>query len=213
MLGDVGPHDDVSYTGDVSTSVFSMDYYRAKAQEFQQLLNQLDATYGAISATLDAYAGSDNEALLSDLVGMVEDFDAKKTALRLTAEAINAGAAVINGLGGRFPQLSVPGTLGLPPIAVPVATVAAIGTAAALAAWGYEWIRGVNDRLKLEMSLDAQATPEQRAKLAASVVTTDNAVRAADVSIWSQAGSAIKWVAFGILGFLAYQAFVTRKKR
>lgn len=208
--GDI-PHDDASYTGEVSTMPWTLDYYRAKAGEFQQVLNALDASYSTVVALMES--GSTSGELFEDLWTRLDEFDARKSQLRLTAEAINAGASVINSLGGRFPQLSIPQTLGLGPIAIPVAAIAALGTAAVLGTWGVTWIRGLNERLKYEMSLNAQATPEQRAQLAASVQATDNALREADSSIWSVAGTAVKWVALAVIGVFAFRAISGSGKR
>lgn len=206
MLGDAGvDNSDVSYTGDVSESSLSLDYYRAKAVEFQRVLNALDAGYLAAVSVIDSDTGDDS--LIADMSDAVAEFDAKKTQLRLTAEAINAGAAVINSMGGRFPSLSVPGTLGFLPIAIPAATVVAIGTAAVLATWGTTWLIGLNDRLKTAQLLDAQKTPEQRAAVARAISDTQNAVDLASGSTWSQIGGVVKWAAIAALGYLAFKAF------
>ena len=127
----------------------------------------------------------------------------------MTAEAINAGAAAINALGGRFPSLSIPGTLGLPPLIVPAAMVAAVGTAAALIVWGSQWVQGVNDRLKRAQIIDA-ATPEQRASIVAAMAESDNAVSVAGSSMLASLAPTVKWVAIGIGAFLLYRAYMSR---
>jgi hypothetical protein len=47
-LGEVAcPHDDASYTGEVSNSTFSMDYVRSRVREYQTVLDALDRGYRA----------------------------------------------------------------------------------------------------------------------------------------------------------------------
>lgn len=212
MLGDAGVNNsDVSYTGDVSDSALSLDYYREKALEFQRVLNAVDSGYLSAVSVINSDTG--DESLIADLSASVAEFDAKKTQLRLTAEALNAGAAIINSMGGRFPQLSIPGTLGFLPIAIPAATIAAIGTAAVLATWGTTWLIGLNDRLKTAQLLDAQKTPEQKAAVARAISDTQNAIELASGSAWSQVGGMVKWAAIVALGYLAYKAFNTYSQR
>jgi hypothetical protein len=208
-LGDAGvPNTDLLYTGDVSSSPFSLDYYRNKAREFQDVLNGMDRTFVAIGETLRV--GVDEQTTRA-LVRSIEEFQAKKATMKLTAEAINAGAALVNSMGGRFPVLSVPGTLGIAPIVLPVATIAAIGTAATLAVWGRDWIRGVNERLKTAQLINAQDSPAAQAALARSIAATDAALAQAEGSIWAVAGTGIKWVALAVVAFLAYKAFAGSK--
>ena len=207
MLGDAGAsNSDYSYTGEVSDSVFSLDYYRTKANEFQMVLNALDTANNAAWDALESGTDEDTTQFLYDWLG---EFDAKKTQLRLTAEAINAGAAVVNSMGGRFPQLSVPGTLAAFPLALPVAAIAAIGTAAMLATWGYQAIKGLNERLRTAQLLDAQATPEARERLALAIQRSDDALQQASGSIWSVAGGAVKWVAIAVAAFAAWRLYST----
>ena len=144
MLREAGlTHDDESYEGEQSGSLFSLDYYRSKAQQFQGVLNQVDQAAQAAQLAIDSGVDPD---LTRDLVGMLQEFDQKKMTFRIAAEGINAGAAVINAAGGRFPQLSIPQGLGLAPL-IPAAAIAAIALAATLIAWGVKWIDGVQQLL------------------------------------------------------------------
>ncbi len=205
-LGDIGPHDDPSYTGEQTSDSLpgmSMSYYRDKAREFQVLLNSLDAAYTSMIDSINS--GLIPQDYADDLLSLAADYEAHKTILKVTAEAVNAGAAIVNSAGGRMPQLSIPGTLGLGPIALPLGTLVAIGTIGALTAWGMSWLNGYNDRAKLQMSLDAQATPEGRAQVARDVQQSDAALKAADVTIFGAMSSSIKWIALGLLGFFAYR--------
>lgn len=190
-----------------ATSPFAMDYYRQKAAEFQTTLDALDRTYWAASGALGT--GALDATTAAALEAALTDYESRRTSLRVTAEAINAGAAAINALGGRFPSLSIPGTLGLPPLIVPAAMVAAVGTAAALIVWGSQWVSGVNDRLKRAQIIDA-ATPEQRASIVAAMAESDNAVSVAGSSMLASLAPTVKWVAIGIGAFLLYRAYMSR---
>ena len=202
MLGEIAK-DDVSYSGDPSTSPISLDYYRTKAQEFQVVLQAIDGAYWAAQ---NALAADVSPELNADMQNFLNDFESHKFSLKLAAEGINVGAATINSLGGRFPTLNIPGALGIAPFAIPVAAIAAIAAAGTLAVWGVAWINGVNERLKREQILTS-ATPEQRAAIVASINASDNSIAQTNNSVWGALGNSIKWVAIAILGFFAYQAF------
>lgn len=190
-----------------ATSPFAMDYYRQKAAEFQTTLDALDRTYWAASGALGT--GALDATTAAALEAALSDYESRRTALRVTAEAINAGAAAINALGGRFPQLSIPGTLGLPPLVAPAALVAAIGTAAALIVWGSQWVSGVNDRLRRAQVIDA-ATPEQRARIVEAMAESDNAVSVSSSSMLASLAPTVKWIAIGVGAFLLYRAYTNR---
>jgi hypothetical protein len=188
-------------------SPFSMDYYRRKAVEFQQVLDALDRSYWAASGALGT--GALDDATATALEAALADYDSRKGQLRLTAEAINAGAAAINSMGGRFPRLSIPGTLGLPPLLAPAALVAAIGAAAALIAWGSQWIAGVNDRLKRAQIIEG-TSPANRDAIVRAMAESDNAVNVAEGSFLASLAPTVKWVAIGIGAFLLYRAYSNR---
>jgi hypothetical protein len=188
-------------------SPFSMDYYRRKAVEFQQVLDALDRSYWAASGALGT--GALDEATATALEAALADYESRKGSLRLTAEAINAGAAAINSMGGRFPRLSIPGTLGLPPLLAPAAMVAAIGTAAALIAWGSQWIAGVNERLRRAQIIEG-TSPANRDAIVRAIAESDNAVNVAEGSFLASLAPTVKWVAIGIGAFLLYRAYSNR---
>jgi hypothetical protein len=204
MIGDAipGGNTDVLYTGETGESAWTLQYYRNKANEFQSILNNLDlsaqAAVNAINAEID-------DSLTADLQAMMDEFDGKRTLLRVTAETINAGAAVINAAGGRFPELSIPTGLGVA-FVLPIAAAAAIGTAAVLIAWGVTWINGVNDRLKSAQLLSSVTDPDKRASLAASMQASD-AARAAATSPLASIANIVKWGAIGYGIYLLWQAF------
>jgi hypothetical protein len=192
-----------------STSPLSLDYYRNKAREFQVIMDQLDRTYQAATFALDTQAL--DAASAQTLEDAVADFESRRRSIKLTAEAINAGAATVNALGGRFPSLSIPGTLGLPPLLAPAAMVAAIGTAAALIVWGSQWISGVNLRLRRAQLIES-ATAEQRARILNAIAETDNAVTTTESSILASVAPVVKWIAVGIGAFLLYRAYTASRK-
>ena len=211
-LGDAGAsNSDASYTGSVSTSPVSLDYFRSKITEFQSTLQGLDVGYQAALNALDAGAGALDDATYYGLQDAVNEFQSKRWTMRATAEAINAGAAVINAAGGRMPSLNIPGTLGLLP-AIPFAAIAAIGTAATLTVWGNTWLRGLNDRLKAAQLLDAQGTPEARAALAVSIAQSDAAIATAEASGFSALAPLLKWVTVGVGAWMLWKAFQSFKK-
>jgi len=202
-LGDAGAsNDDASYTGAVSDSPVSLDYYRTKISEFQATLNALDSAY--ISALVAAELPLD-ETTLNDLAMLVSEYDSKKWTLKATAEALNGGAALVNSMGGRLPELSIPTTLGVP-FALPVAVVAAIATAATLIVWGREWIAGVNARLENAQLLDPNASPEDKARLAEVIGRTRQAEAAANSTGFAALAPMLKWGAYAVLAFLAWRA-------
>ncbi len=204
MLGEAGlDHSDASYEGEQGTSVFSLDYYRNKARQFQDMLNQVD---GAATAARVALAAGADPDLERDLVDMLREFDAKKSTMRMTAEAINAAAAVINSAGGRFPQLSIPTGLGALPLVLPAAGIAAIAVAATLITWGVTWIDGVKQRL-LYAQLTAKGTPEQQAELARALAMAEAASRASDESPLASIAGIAKWGAIAVLGWMAWRAW------
>lgn len=188
-------------------SPFTLDYYRRKAVEFQQVLDALDRSYWAASGALGT--GALDEATATALEAALADYESRKGSLRLTAEAINAGAAAINSMGGRFPRLSIPGTLGLPPLLAPAAMVAAIGTAAALIAWGSQWIAGVNERLRRAQIIEG-TSPVNRDAIVRAIAESDNAVNVAEGSFLASLAPTVKWIAIGIGAFLLYRAYSNR---
>jgi len=204
-LGDAGaPNDDASYTGDTGDSVFGMQYYRNKAAEFQSVLIAVDQSAQAARDAIDA--NSDNQAMVAELQALLADFDAKRWQFRATAEAINAGAALVNSAGGRFPQLSIPNGLGAFPV-FPAAAVAAVGVAAGLIVWGLSFTKQVANTLQRYVTLQQIEDPAKRGEIAAILARADQAASAAETPIISSVAGIVKWVAIGAIAFLAYKQF------
>lgn len=208
MLADAGTGN-VTYEDTTdSGSMLSLDYYRNKAREFQVILNQVDET--ARAAGIAIASGVDDD-LTADLSGLLAEFDAKKALFRLTAEGINAAAAVINSAGGRFPSLSIPAGLGFAPFVIPAAGIAAIATAATLITWGVQWIQGVNERM-LYAQLTGKGTPQQQAELARALALGKQAEQAAQASPLTSIATVVKWGAIGVGLWLAYRAWQGRSR-
>lgn len=209
------PRDDYSYTGEApSGSPLSLDYYREKAREFQSTLNALDQAW---FATVEAFQLPLDDQARRDLQQKLVEFEGKKWTLRATAEAINLGANAINSMGGRFPVLSLPQTLGIP-FALPAAVVAAVATAATLIVWGRDWIAGslaIQEQALAYAQLSAPdgAPPEVvaraqelKAQLAQTVMKTQTAQRQADSSGFAALAPLLKWGGIALLAFFAYRA-------
>lgn len=204
------PHDDDTYTGEVSTSPVSLDYFRDKAREFQVVLSALDEA----AQVAQSLIFTDLSPEFSDYVDRwLSDFSSKRARLKWTAEGINAASAVINSAGGRFPVLSIPGTLGAP-FVIPLAGIAAISAAVVLGVWGSQAVSGLNDRWKLEIELNAQTTPEGRAALAAGAMRLDAANSTIMGSIFGgfDMGSIVKIAIVGAVGFYLYKLYKGSKK-
>lgn len=211
MLADAGipgGGSDVSYTGDTGDSSLSMQYYRNKVTEFQNTLNAIDKAAMASMIALDSGVLSEADSVALD--DALYEYENNKTKMRLTAEAINAGAAAINAAGGRFPELSIPTGLGLAPFVLPAAAIAAIGVAAGLVLWGNTWIKGVNERLKRSVVLDAIQNPEQKAQVAQAMALSDSAVQESEASSLSGIASIVKWGAIAIGAFFIYKQFIAK---
>ena len=202
-LREAGGNSDAAYTGESGESALSFQYYRDKATEYQNVLNALDAGYQSLNRML-AIPLLDWETV-NELQRMAAEYDDRRFALKATAEAINLGAATINAAGGRFPQLSIPATLGFALPAIPFAAVAAFATAASLMVWGREWLIGYNQRAKLAQQLDAQDSPAAKAELAREVAASDGALAIAQESGLAAVAPIIKWVALGIGAFMLYK--------
>lgn len=203
-LGDAGTaNTDASYAGEDGTSIVSMQYYRDKASQFQAVMSALDQTMQLAQATIDEDI---DPQLTTDCQAYVSDIQSHLTTIRVTAEAINAGAAAINGAGGRFPVLSVPNTLGVAPIIVGAGFLAALAVAAGIIVWGNTVIQGYNARIKQQDLLNSVTDPTAKASLAAKIVASDQAVALADNSV-SSVSTAVKWVAIAAVAFIGFKVF------
>lgn len=204
MLGDAGTSNtDLSYGGETGESVFSMQYYRNKAEEFQRVMNSLDI---AARSAREVLSSGVSEDIADELQLLLNDFDSKKLLFRATAETINASSWVINEAGGRFPIMQIPQTLGIA-FVVPAAGLAALATAATLIAWGITWLRGLNERLRDARLLSSIEDPEQRAVAAAAVLRARSAAEQANENPITSIAGIVKWGAIAALAFMGYKAY------
>lgn len=208
-LGDAGAsNDDASYEGapasSESASSWTLDYYRNKAREFQVSMNALDSAWHAANNSL--LLGVD-EATAEYIVAWLAEFDSKRWQARTIAEGMNLAAQVVNASGGRFPVLSVPGTLGIPALAIPAASLAAFAAAAAIITWGAQMVSGLNDRLRTAQLLDAQATPEARGALAAEVARTEAARQELFSSGIGALAPLLKWGAIAAVCYVGWRFY------
>lgn len=200
MLGEspaTGPYD-VPGEGPLS-----LDYYRNKVREFQEVINALDNT-GRVINDLVAEIGAGE--LADDLIALQSEFLDKKSQIKIAAEAINFAANGANAIGIRFPVLSLPQTLGAAPIVAGAAIAAAVAAAAGIIVWGREWIIGVNQRLR-DAQLLGQVPEADRAKVAEAILKTEVAVAQASESPLASVASIVKWIAIGVAVFYAFEAF------
>lgn len=187
------------------SSVWSMDYVRAKAMEFQATMNALDQGYRAATDALESMATDPGEA--EYLATWIADFLEKRSAFKSAAEAINLGAAAFNAAGGRLPVMSIPQTLGvLPALAVPAAIAAALGVAAGLVVWGRDALSGLRAWFSRQQLLDA-AGPEQRAQFARAMLEADTAAQTAESGTLANLAPIVKWGALAVAAFLAYRVW------
>lgn len=186
-----------------SSSPVSLDYFRSKAREFQVTLNALDASY---RAAVDALSiPSLSPSLYDELAALVREYDGKRLWIKGVAESMNLAAAAINALGGRAPVLSIPSTLGLPPLVVPAVYAGTVVAAIAV----LEWSSGFVSRAfaTINSIADLQALPEPDR---AAVVTARDRARDALMTVQGSGLGALasvgKWVLIAGIAFFAWRA-------
>jgi len=175
-----------------------MDYFRAKFSEFQQSLNAADQAYRAGVEAYSIYATPEVGALL-------DEYEGKASTLKMTAEALNMGASFVNAAGGRMPVLSIPSTLGLPPLLLPAAVVAAVGAAATYVGWALGYARAMNDAIGYAESIVED--PAQKSSLIAALTKARDAVAIGSGSGLGMLSGPLKIAAIGGLLFLAWRAY------
>lgn len=183
-----------------------LDYYRSKVKEFQDILDNMDATAAIARDTIDLDISPELTQSMQDYIAQFEN---KKGEFKIAAEALNFAIQGVNAIGGNFPTLAIPAGLaglGFVPLAAGAAVAGALAVAAALIVWGREWIKGVNERMKQE-SLLKSVPEEKRPALAEAILRTDATVRAAEGSPLSSIANAVKWAAIAAAAYFAFQAF------
>jgi len=187
---------------EVPPTPFSIDYYKQKVIEFQDLLNRLQQAREATIGLVD-YGPVE---IKGELTALLDELDAKIWRYKATAEALNFGINGLNRAGAGFPTLKIPNGLGVAPIAVAAGIGAAIAVAASLVVWGYTWITRSNDLAKQAM-LYGYLTPEIRAKVAQDQLKIQQAADASLQSPLTSVANIAKWVSIAAVAYFAYQAF------
>lgn len=195
-LGDVGPHDDVSYGGD--TSVISFDYFRDKYREFQVCMNAADQAYQAGLSVLQIAPDAEIDRLLTE-------YESESSRVKTIAEALNAGASIVNAAGGRMPVLSIPQTLGLPPLLMPAAVVAAVAAAATYVGWSLGYVGAMTRAI--EVVNESTASTEAKAEITRQLQRAKAAAQLGSGTSLSLLSGPVKIIAIGALAFLAWKAF------
>lgn len=212
-VGEAGvPRDDYHYTGEVSSSPLSLDYFREKAREFQVTLNALDETYRAAMGAVSASGASIPYEYRAALDSLIDEYQSRRLWLKGTAEAMNLAARALNSVGVRAPVLSIPQTLGLPALAVPAVYAGAV----AAAVIAIEWATGFVQRgyATLASIADLRSLPESER---AAVVTARDQARTALLTANSTGIGALapwlKWGVIAIAGFLVWRAVAPALRR
>ena len=185
-----------------SSGVLSVDYYRQKVVEFQQMLYALQGAQEAVIGLID-YGPVE---IRPELTQLLDELDLKIGRFKFTAEALNLGINGINRVGGNFPKLNIPAGLGIVPAAVAAGIGAAVVVAAGLIAWGSGWIQAVIDVVK-RAQLMGYLSPEQRAALAPELAKLDQAQSASQSSPLTSVATIVKWVGIAAVAYFAYQAY------
>ena len=182
----------------------SLSYYQQKIVEFQNLLNSMDA---AAQAAQSALWDDIDPQLSKDLQAYLDDFDSKKWEFRTAAEALNLAINGANLVGGDFPNITVPQTLGVVPLVAAGVIAAAVATAAALIVWGNTWLQGLNQRLRDKELIASVSDPAKRDQLIAAQVAVEQAAVEANASPLSSISNIVKWLAIGAVAYFAFSAY------
>ena len=182
----------------------AISYYQQKINEFQNLLNSMDA---AAQAAQSALWDDIDPKLSEDLQAYLDEFDGKKWEYKAAAEALNLAINGANLVGGEFTPLAIPTTLGVIPLVTAGVIAAAVATAAALIVWGNTWLQGLNQRLRDKELLASVSDPAKRDALIAAQVAVDQAAVEANASPLSSISNIVKWLAIGAVAYFAFSAY------
>lgn len=197
LLGDP-THDDGSYGGETDPGMFSVQYYRDKATQFQTVMNSLDQALYALGEARDVLDDNDTESI-AQWESLWTDAMNRREWIRGAAEAVNLASEGLNAVGVRFPMLSVPSTLQGAPL---VAVAAAIAVTAAVVSWAYGWFDSVTSFMKTAIIMNKVKDPDKAAILFTEMET---AKIKANSSATSSIADMIKWVGIGVAGYLVYK--------
>jgi len=181
-----------------------LSYYQQKIIEFQKVLNGMNA---AAQAAQSALWDDIDPKLSEDLQTYLDEFNAKKWEYKAAAEALNLAINGANLVGGDFPNITVPQTLGVAPLVAYGVIAAAVATAAGLIVWGNTWLNGLNQRLRDQALIGAVTDPAKRDALIAAQVAVDQAAVEAQASPLTSISNIVKWLAIGAVAYFAFSAY------
>jgi hypothetical protein len=195
----------------------SLDYYRNKLAEFQQMMLALDQTASAARAlqplALEGATVNDDLArLYDDITTSLAEFDAKKASFRTAAEALNFAINGVNMVGANLAPLRIPQGLGVVPAAAAAAIAGGLAVAAALIVWGRDWIAGMNERAKILTVAGAITDPAKRDAALSEAMKIEAASQATQESPLANVANIVKWVAGAAVVYFAFQAFDKARK-
>lgn len=182
----------------------AISYYQQKINEFQNLLNSMDA---AARAAQSALWDDIDPKLSEDLQTYLDEFDGKKWEYKAAAEALNLAINGANLVGGEFTPIAIPTTLGVIPLVTAGVIAAAVATAAALIVWGNTWLQGLNQRLRDKELIESVSDPAKRDQLIAAQVAVEQAAVEANASPLSSISNIVKWLAIGAVAYFAFSAY------
>ena len=181
-----------------------LSYYQQKIIEFQNVLNGMDA---AAQAAQSALWDDIDPKLSEDLQTYLDEFNSKKWEYKAAAEALNLAINGANMVGGEFPNITLPQTLGVVPLVAYGVIAAAVATAAGLIVWGNTWLTGLNQRLRDQALIGAVTDPAKRDALIAAQVAVDQAAVEAQASPLTSISNIVKWLAIGAVAYFAFSAY------
>lgn len=191
----------VTPPGSTAPTVFSLDYYRNKVAEFQNVLLEMDAAAAVARQMIDDDVSPE---ITAGYQADIQAFEAKKGAFRLAAEGLNFAISGANLVGANVPPIRVPGQLAALPVAVLAGIAAAVAVAGGLIIWGRDWIAGVNERTK-EAARLATLSPEARERVIRAQQELEAAQKRAEGSPITAIAGAAKWIGWAVAAFFVWR--------
>jgi hypothetical protein len=194
LPGYTGPAADTIVDQDDPTKYVSVSYWADRIAQFQAVLIQLDQSAQVVQTLIgEPETDADSRAQLQ---AWLDDYNAKKWEFQAAAKTVNGVVSTANAFGVGLPQVTVPTTLALAPLAV-VGVAGAVVAVAALIEWGVTYIA------KARAIVTAiQTLPPEKVQAAIDAI---NKGGAADTL--GQVASIVKWVALGALVWFGFKAF------
>jgi hypothetical protein len=190
-------------------SVFSVDYYRNKVTEFQNVLLEMDA---AAAIARQMIQDDVDPEITAGYQADIQAFEGKKGQFRAAAEALNFAISGANLVGGGFKPVRVPGQLAALPLPVIAGVAAAVAVAGGLIIWGRDWIAGINQRT-LEAARLATLSPEARERVIRAQQELEAAQNRAEGSPITAIAGAAKWIGWAVAAYFIWRTVEGFSKR